>query len=328
MSDLNGNVTIEAIEQQIEEAKRAGNSVGGKKFDARNYLDTRLKNGENSKKIRIRILPVSAENHSFCLEFKTHSLKVPKEVSKSGYKLFFCLNDEQIPNRDKSVKCPICEKARELFKAAKDLKAKGEAQQSETLYKKACSLMGKSTYVVRVIDRDHENEGVKFWRFNKNSKGEGIFDKLITLYRNRRDSYRENGRGDYNIFDLSNGRDIILTVTRQFDKKGGELPPSYQLDAEDFEKPLSKDVEQMNAWINDTKKWSDVYGTRPAEYLRIIAEDGIPVKDANGKWIAKAAAVQEKAERDEAVMQAQSILEEQSAEVNSIPEGEADDLPF
>ena len=198
------------------------------------------------------------------------------------------------------------------------MKEKGELAKSEPLFKKACSLMNKSTYIVRVIDRNKEEQGVKFWRFNKNSKGEGIFDKLITLYQNRRDSYRENGRGDYNIFDLNNGRDIILTVTRQFDKNGKEIAPSYQIDAEDFEKPLSQDVEQMNKWIQDTKQWYDAYTARTAEYLKIIAEDEVPVKNSEGKWVAKVQQIENANKEEEAVKEAQTILEDKTVVVNTV----------
>ena len=161
------------------------------------------------------------------------------------------------------------------------------------------------------------------------SKGEGIFDKLITLYQNRRDSYRENGRGDYNIFDLNNGRDIILTVTRQFDKNGKEIAPSYQIDAEDFEKPLSQDVEQMNKWIQDTKQWYDAYTARTAEYLKIIAEDEVPVKNSEGKWVAKVQQIENANKEEEAVKEAQTILEDKTVVVNTVdPSDTGDDLPF
>ena len=331
MSNLNGNVTIEAIEQQIADSKKTENTKNANKFDVNNYLDTKLKAGETSRKIKLRILPVSADNSRFCVEIKTHSLKVHKDIALSGFKSFICLNDSQIPNYDANVKCPICEKAFELFKASKDLKGKGEIEKADPLFKKACTLMNKSTYIVRVIDRSKENEGVKFWRFNKNSKGEGIFDKLITLYQNRRDSYKENGRGDYNIFDLNNGRDIILTVTRQFDKNGKEIAPSYQIDAEDFEKPLSTDIEQMNKWIQDTKQWYDAYTARTAEYLAIIAEDKIPVKNENGQWVAKTEQKEEEKEKQKALEEAQEILNDKSDNVNVnvvSTETEDDDLPF
>lgn len=330
MSNLNGNVTIEAIEQQIADSKKSENgNVNKKTFDENNYLDTKLKPGETSRKIKIRILPVSVDNPRFCVEIKTHSLKVHKDIATSGFKSFICLNDKQIPNYDENIKCPICSKAFELFKASKELKEKGELAKSEPLFKKACSLMNKSTYIVRVIDRNKEEQGVKFWRFNKNSKGEGIFDKLITLYQNRRDSYRENGRGDYNIFDLNNGRDIILTVTRQFDKNGKEIAPSYQIDAEDFEKPLSQDVEQMNKWIQDTKQWYDAYTARTAEYLKIIAEDEVPVKNSEGKWVAKVQQIENANKEEEAVKEAQTILEDKTVVVNTVdPSDTGDDLPF
>ena len=177
--------------------------------------------------------------------------------------------------------------------------------------------MNKSTYIVRVIDRNKEEQGVKFWRFNKNSKGDGIFDKLVTLFQNRRDSYRENGKGDYNIFDLYNGRDIILTVTRQFDKSGKEIAPSYQIDAEDFEKPLSQNAEQIEKWVNDPKQWYDAYTARTDDYLSIIAEDKVPIRNSEGQWIAKVQQTEEKKAEEEANKVARQILEDNTNIVNN-----------
>ena len=324
MSNLNGNVTFEAVEQQIAGTKK---NESKKKFNENNYMDTKLKAGETSRKIKIRILPVSAEDHRFCIEIKTHSLKVHKDIDASGFKSFICLNDTQIPNYNEQIKCPICEKAYELFAAAKKLKAEGKTEEADPLYKKACTLMNKSTYIVRVIDRNKEEQGVKFWRFNKNSKGDGIFDKLVTLFQNRRDSYRENGKGDYNIFDLYNGRDIILTVTRQFDKSGKEIAPSYQIDAEDFEKPLSQNAEQIEKWVNDPKQWYDAYTARTDDYLSIIAEGKVPIRNSEGQWIAKVQQPEEKKAEEEANKVARQILEDNTNIVNNVSD-DVDKLPF
>lgn len=52
--------------------------------------------------------------------------------------------------------------------------------------------------------------------------------------------------------------------------------------------PLSKDIEQANAWIRDPKTWKDAYSVKGYEYLEIIADGKIPVRDKiSGTYIGK-----------------------------------------
>lgn len=325
---MNANVTVDAIEKQIAASKGIKTNVS---FNINDYLDTKLKKGETSRKIKVRILPVSEEDSRFCVEIKTHSLKVDKKIAESGFKSFICLNDEENPKFDKDIKCPLCQKSFELFKRCKELKEEGKIEIADPLFKKACALRNKSTYIVRVIERGKENEGVKFWRFNKNSKGEGVFDKLISLYQNKRDSYKENGQGDnYNIFDLYNGRDIIITINRQFDKNGKELPLSMLVDASDFESPLSQDQSMIDKWVSDPKKWYNAYATKSVDYLKIIAEDEIPVKDENGNWIPYEENKADTVSMEDIQKECADILEDNSIKSNTgtNPLDNLDDLPF
>lgn len=339
---MNANITIDAVEEQIANSKSNNKSNANKKmFNPKDYLDTKLKSGETSRKIKVRILPIAPDDGNFCVEVQTHNLKVDKQIAESGFKSFICLNNAQLPTYNKSVKCPLCNKAFELFKRCKEMRAEGKDEKLiKPLYERACNLANKSTYFVRVIQRGKEEEGVKFWRFNKNSKGEGIFDKLIALYQNKKEAYKEAGKGDYNIFDLNNGRDIIITINRCFDKNGEELQQSCLIDANDFESPLTTDPELSEKWINDEKRWYNAYTARTPDYLEVIAEGEIPYKNEDGKWVAKSTIEkykQEEKNNKEAVQQeANKVLEEtmsknepttKTPNVNVVEEVE-DELPF
>lgn len=314
----NVNVSATAVEQQF--AKTKGNFTDANKknnFNEKDYLNTRLKPGETTKKVKIRILPVSAEDENFVVEIKTHSLKVDKKIAESGFKSFICLNDEKVPNYDSNVKCPLCSKAYELFKKAKELKQAGKEKEAEPLYNRAKQLMNKTTYILRVIDRANEKEGVKFWRFNMSFKGEGILDELRNIYENKKAAYQENGQDDnYNIFDLQNGRDIILTISRAYDSTGKELPaPSIKVDANDFETPLTKDPELFEKWVTDPKKWYNAYAARTSEYLSIIANGEIPVRNTEGKWISEAIRNEEKIKEETE----KEIIREESEKILESP---------
>lgn len=335
---VNANITVDAVEEQIVDSKTNKTNANNKTFNPNDYLNTRLKNGETSRKIKVRILPITPDSNKFCVEIKTHSLKVDHQIAESGFKSFICLNEDKLPSYNKDVKCPLCSKAAELFKRCKELRAEGKEAIADPLYKRACSLLNKSTYIVRVIERGKEEEGVKFWRFNKNSKGEGVFDKLIALYQNKKDAYKEKGIDNYNIFDLNNGRDIIITVTRCFDKNGNELSPSCHIDANDFESSLSENPELVEKWINDEKRWHNAYTARTADYLKVIADDEIPVKNEDGRWVAKSEKEEAAQQKNEDVKKANDILEDKStvktesntskpSNVNTVEDVE-DDLPF
>lgn len=284
------NVNAKALEEQREEIKKpkVNQNQGKVSFDPRNYLDLQLKEHENSKKVQVRLLPISPTDGRIFLEFITHALKVDKEIAKSGFKTYVCLNDEKVANEEG---CPICKKSNELFEHAKQLRNEGNEALSLSIFKQASSLKKKKTFIVRVIDRAHEDEGVKFWRFNENSKGEGIYDKLMSLYDIRNQESIKDGDGEYNIFDLYNGKDIIIDVTKSkiSDGHGGTKDSiSYNITDSGNRKPLSKDVELANSWLNDTKTWKDVYSNKSYEYLELVVNGKIPVfnKEMN-KYVEK-----------------------------------------
>lgn len=312
METLIINTSGNAIEEQWNARQNGGNATQNSTFDPKIYLNTKLDDGVNEKIVRIRILPVSSTDSNIFLRLKTHSLKVDHEIAKNGFKSFICLNDEHIGSTNKYA-CPLCNKAQELFDKAKEYREKGDTNLSLTLFKQACSFKYKYTYIVRVIDRDHEDEGVKFWRFNENSKGEGCYDKLMAIYNTRREQ-KPDGTF-YNIFDLMEGRDIVLTIKRVFDTKGNDTgKSSINITDGNFSKPLSQNIEQANAWINDEKKWSDAYRIKDADYMAIVADGKIPVRNREtGKYVPKDVIMEQKAQQEQAQTEmAQQILAEHS----------------
>lgn len=345
METMNYNVSVSAVNAQFENSKlNKSNVKANKTFNPKDYLDTRLKPEENEKTVTLRILPVSATDHNFCVEIKTHSLMVNKEIAESGFKSFICLDDEKTPNYDSKVRCPLCSKSWELYKKAKELKNEGREQEADTIYKRANQLRNKTTYIVRCIDRNREAEGVKFWRFNKNSLGVGIYDELEKLYKNKQEAYKKAGKGDnYNIFDLENGRDIILTIKRNVNDNGTELKTSISVDADDFETPLTTDPELKMKWLTDEKQWYNAYATRTHDYLKVIAEGEVPYKLEDGTWTAKSEVMKQKSETEketqQAIAEAQKILVGANATivatgapsnvtVNPVKTDVVDDLPF
>ena len=285
------NVDVKALREQYENSKKPKNDYQNSKkvsFDPKNYLNLKLNENEREKTVKVRFLPISATDSTYFFPIITHSLKVSKEIASSGFKSFVCLNDEKTGSNEE---CPICRKSSELFEKSEQLLKEGNKVLSKSLFKDACSLKKKITYITRVIDRDHEEEGVKFWRFNENSRGEGIYDVLNDLDKTRAQEALEEGEKGYSIFDLYNGKDIIINVKKaQIPDGFGNMKDitSYNITDGGNRKPLSKDVEKANSWLNDKKTWKDVYSLKTADYLELVVEGKVPVFNRElGKFVDK-----------------------------------------
>ena len=149
--------------------------------------------------------------------------------------------------------------------------------EKKDLIKSAFSFKSKVAYIVRVIERGKENEGVKFWRFNARTDGQGIYDKLMNIYNQRKLEAERAGVDGYSIFDLMNGRDITIKL---------KYVPTTQKTTIDiidsgFQTPLSRDIDLANKWISDEKTWKDMYAFKNYEYLDIVGDGEVPVFDSS-----------------------------------------------
>jgi hypothetical protein len=163
-------------------------------------------------------------------------------------------------------------------------------------------------YIVRVIDRDDEDFGVKFWKFSEPAY------KLI-------DGLREDNKADgIDIFDYENGKDLVITVENV---KGNSKITS--ITAKNKQTPLASTKERINELVSDEKLWSDVYGIKPYEYLELLIQGKEPFFDkAQGIWVEKDAKIEDTT--DEEFEDDYHLSEEESEYESGI--GKDDDLPF
>ena len=269
------SVTPEALIQQYEKEMTSGN---GKKnsFDIKNYLNVRLRPNEAARKVVIRILPFEPNSSELFHKVYMHQVKVNKEISESGWKNFVCPS-----GNDLGGECPFCK----LSEEARARKLSPDTPASEKKYLDEVSFANRKRdmWVIRCIERGKEDEGVKFWMFNSSKRHDGVYDKIFNLFKQRFDSAKEKGKVN-NIFDIYEGKDLILTITRSADNK-----TIFQVTDDEDKTPITEDEALLEKWICDPKKWTDVYPVKTYEYMSVVINGGIPIFDMeSGKYVDKA----------------------------------------
>ncbi len=248
------NNVLDAVLAQYESSKQSGSSSTSKMSQEermKKYFAAILKDNEKQAQRKIRILPTTDGSSPF-KEVWFHEILVDGKWQK-----FYD------PAKNDNERSPLSEVYEELMSTGRE-SDKELAKQ----YKP------RKFYIVKVIDRDNEQDGVKFWRFKHNYKQEGIFDKIIPIYK---------AKGD--IADADKGRDLILELTKAKTPKGA-FYTVIQTVMYDDPTPVSSDKDQMNEWVNDELTWEDVYSKKPTEYLEAIARGETPKWDSDaGKYV-------------------------------------------
>jgi hypothetical protein len=234
--------SLDAVLAQYEKAK--SNTGGGKisqEDRMKKYFAAILPQGKSTGQKRLRVLPTTDGSSPF-KEVWFHEVQVAGKWNK--------IYD---PGKNDNERSPLNEIHDELMMTGK-VSDKELAKQ----YK------ARKFYIVKVIDKDAPEDGVKFWRFKHNYKNEGILDKIIPIWR---------AKGD--ITDPEKGRDLILELTKAKTPKGIEYTV-IQTVMYDDPAPLHEDKETMDSWVKDELTWKDVYSKKPVEYLEAIARGETP----------------------------------------------------
>ena len=261
MSSFNVNISIEDVLNQKEQetVKFKPKTV----FNEKNYLQARLANGEKTKEMTIRLLPFNQQETIPFHKVHMHTVRVSKEVSPSGWKTFPC------PVKNKlGDSCPFCEMA----EAAKEKKKTATIEQEKKKWNEIeFTYSSKDMWIVRCIERGHEEDGVKFWLFPHSKKQQGVYDKINNIAATRYKKGLTQGKIN-NIYDLNEGKDLVLTISKDSMDK-----TQINIADDDSYTPLTSDFEKGLSWINDEKKWEEVYTVKTYDYMSVIVEGGTPV---------------------------------------------------
>ena len=313
---------------QIEQNQYVKKEQKTTNFDAKNYLDTRLKKGELKKEIKIRLLPNPNEpGFSPFIKVQTHTLsKLPEAISKSGFKSYICLENSNVDTEKFGKKCPFCELRRTAYnESVKET----EPAKKKLLQELSINNIPRETVIMRVIERGKENEGPKFWKVNISRRGDDAYSLIKNLAERLHKEGLENGVEE-NLYDSFKGRDIILTISGSDNAKDNKT--TITVTQALSQSPISKDEALMSSWIYDEKKWNDVFAVKPYEYLSIISKGEIPWFDREtGKWVSKTVVDNEREEHNKAVdaeIETQMTAVESAVAEMFIDDDDEADLPF
>ena len=241
---------LDAVLAQYE--KNTQSTGGGNKISQedrlKRYFTTYLPKGTKSGQKVIRILPTSDGSSPF-KEVWYHEVQIDGKWTK--------LFD---PGKNDGERSPLTEVYEELMSTGKD-----------TDKELARQYRPRKFYIVKVIDRENEDHGPKFWRFKDNYKQEGILDKIIPIWRQKGD-----------ITDANEGRDLIVDLSKAKTPSGIEYTVVKTIMYDD-PAPIHVDKNQMKEWVEDELTWNDVYAQKPVEYLEAIARGETPVWDTELK---------------------------------------------
>ena len=239
---------LDAVLSQYEKSTQSSTNSSSKMSSEdrmKKYFAAILKDNEKQGQRRLRILPTTDGSSPF-KEVWFHEILVDGKWQK-----FYD------PGKNDNERSPLNEVYEELMSTGK-----------ETDKQLATQYRSRKFYIVKVIDRDNEQDGVKFWRFKHNYKQEGILDKIIPIWK---------AKGD--VTDPDKGRDLILELTKAKTPKGATYTV-IQTVMYDDPSPISNDETQMSEWVADELTWEDVYSKKPIEYLEAIARGETPRWDS------------------------------------------------
>ena len=239
---------LDAVLSQYEQSTQSSTNSNSKMSSEdrmKKYFAALLKDNEKQGQRRVRILPTTDGSSPF-KEVWFHEILVDGKYQK-----FYD------PGKNDNERSPLNEVYEELMSTGK-----------ETDKQLAAQYRARKFYIVKVIDRDNEQDGVKFWRFKHNYKQEGILDKIIPIWK---------AKGD--ITDPDKGRDLILELTKAKTPKGATYTV-IQTVMYDDPSPIAEDETKMSEWVADELTWEDVYSKKPVEYLEAIARGETPRWDS------------------------------------------------
>jgi hypothetical protein len=195
--------------------------------------------------------------------------------------------------------CPLCEHYDQLVKISNDKTLYPTEEERKKQFGAAFKFMARKFYVVKGIDRNHEGDGVKFWRFKENKKKDGIYDKIMPVVR----GYYKRTQIDFT--DIEKGLDLVITTVEDTIPGTSKTYRKVSSIISHMPEPLHTKEAKVKEWTEDTLTWRDIYKPvdiyghmNAKEYLEAVRDNKAPMwddknrtwlfKDDKGEWYTKA----------------------------------------
>jgi hypothetical protein len=283
MSEQKKDDAFENMMNMYEESHKPKPSTG-KKYDIKNYFSSRLEQNEKEAIKTIRILPPPEGKKTFYDVLWGHTL----QLTDGSWKTFPCLDKEE------GKPCPFCEANQALYASGKE--------SDKELAKK---YRAKKMYIVKVIERENEDHGVKFWRFNYSWTKDGTLDKIMEAMK----------AVNHDITNPNTGRDLRVKVSRNQFNTPVVNSITYPLETS----PLTSNIEAGKSWLADDRTWRDVYSTRDYNYCSIIVKGHTPMWDKTSEsFVSK-----EEFEKTKAETESENNYDDELNMSNPVPTVEA-----
>ena len=273
-----------------------------------------------------------------------HTVKVDKKIAPSGWKSYVCLEKTDDVDHEKfGNKCPFCELNRSAYKKSTETNDPVDKKRWKSI---SIANIPTEVCVIRCIERGHEEDGPKFWKFAVRKDATDPKNVIKRLYNTRKEESINDALEEYgvsnvselpadftpdNILDLYTGKDLTVSIQAVFDSQGVRTnKTSISIIDSGKQKPLARTEEEIDRIVNDEKVWSDVFVSKTYDYLKIIMEGKIPFFDKNNKcWIEQPEKNETKQEETQNQQEVQAAKEEiiKSSQVYDEDEDETD-LPF
>lgn len=268
---------------------------------------------------RFRILPAKSIA-DIIQEAYFHEFEVKKPDGKPTTLTLYCHehNDNPVPkkNPDGSIAkdsngkeimvkpyCPMCAKNREILNR-QDPSVKGKKpeemnemekaiyEQNRKLFNEAVKYKVREFYIIKGVERGREADGIKFWRFKENHKGQGVLEKMLPIFT----KYVTSQNGG-NFMDAENGADLSIMLGESSFTRGKTTISYKQVTAVTFEdkSPLYNDPNVVQGWLADTTTWKDVFKPKKApnitsiQFMELVMQGNMPYWDDsnpnNKHWV-------------------------------------------
>jgi hypothetical protein len=296
--NVNWDLAVQNSLADYEKIKNSQGSSGSNSVDLKRYFSIALENNQKSGIKEFRVLPLDPSGKWYEV-VRFHNLKVGDKWVK--------LYDPAQEGR----RSPLNDTYNILIKGSKE---------DKTL---ANNYRSREFYIMRGIERGKEHEGVKFWRFPLTKDGTGIMDKIIINM--EYEKTRPNPMAPF--FHPKEGYNLVIHTTK--DPAKGYTKISQILFDTRSSGPISEDKSQMDAWLNDSTTWKDLYREKSVDYLEIVAQGFTPVWDKEAsKFVAKSDYAMESDSQSTFYDMPTDISIQNTPESANTTPVDIDDLPF